>query len=378
MNSRSRGDASIFAPGNHRRLSKKSFVAVAVSLIVASVGLWLQAQSSAAVTSVSIEVENGTVSGDATKCSDTSASRGSLVRFSAATCRTFVNPVKKSTADPGVLLWQDQYYMVSTAGDPWFGISVSDDLVNWRSTGKNVFKGPGTHPWGTDRFWAPEIHRVGNRFAVYYSAADTTGRLAVGVATADNILGPYTDLGKPLIRMDFGVIDVNFFRDDNGRQYLYWKEDGGNTRIYAQEVNQAGTGFIGSPVVVIQKGLAWEGSKGIEGTWVMKKNGTYYMFYSGELYSADRYAVGVAKASSPLSTFTKKGDPILKSGPRWKGPGHNATAKVGTTDYMVYHAWDTKAGSGSRVALVDKISWVDGWPTIGNGLPTEGAQSYPR
>ncbi len=363
-----------------RQLSGRQLLNLVAICIIALVGTLLMLQTFAATSTASTEAEQGTVAGDAAKCTDASASQGSYVRFGTTSCKTYTNPVKSSTADPGVLLWENKYYMVSTSGDnPWFGISVSDNLIDWQSTGKNVFNGPGTHPWGKDRFWAPEIHRVGNGFAVYYSASDNTGRLVVGVATASNILGPYTDLGRPLVRNgSFGVIDVNFFRDDDGKQYLFWKEDSGSTRIFGQEIDQAGTGFIGSTVEVLRQSLNWEGSKGIEGPWMAKKDGMYYIYYSGELYLSDRYALGVARSSSPLGTFTKKGDPILKSGSRWKGPGHNSTAKVGDTDYMIYHAYDTIAGQGSRVALVDKITWVNGWPTVGNGLPTQTAQPYPR
>ncbi len=288
--------------------------------------------------------------------------------------KTYTNPIKDSTADPGVLLWNGRYYMVSTSGDPWFGIFVSDDLVNWQFTGKNIFHGPGSHPWGVDRFWAPELHLTGNEFALYYSAGDSSGRLCVGVATAAYILGPYSDLGKPLVRDIFGTIDANFFRDDDGRQFLYWKEDQGDTRIFAQEVDQSGTTFVGPRTVVLRKGLAWEGAKGVEGPWVMKKDGLYYMFYSGNLYSDPAYAIGVARSRDPLTAFTKMGDPILRSGKRWKGPGHNSVTQYGSDDYIVYHAWDTIPGLGERVGLLDKIVWTDGWPSVGGGTPSESPQ----
>ncbi len=360
------------------KLSSKSIKQISLAifvLLVAVIGSVL-IKSYAGSQNVSLELEDATTTGNIIKCPDQTASAGGFVKYGVTTCQTaFTNPVKLSTADPGVLKWDNRYYMVSTSGVPSFQIYYSDNLVTWRASGASVFNG--SHPWGIDRFWAPEIHRVGNRFAVYYSAGSSTG-LDVGVATADNILGPYTDLGQPLISETFGVIDVNFFRNDDGRQYLYWKEDTGNTRIFAQEVNQAGTTLIGPRNVVLQKGLAWEGSKGIEASWVMKKNGTYYMFYSGELYSSTLYAIGVASSSSPIGTFTKKGDPILRSSNRWKGPGHNSVVQVGASDYMVYHAWDSNAGVGDRVGLVDKITWVGSWPTVGTGVPTESTQPNPQ
>ncbi len=350
----------------------------AVVLVAAGVGSYI-VMSLATTASVGVEAESGQVAGKAASCSGPGAS-GNAVKFGWATCqqqhRTFTNPVFLNLPDPTVLAWEGKYYMVGTSGEPRYYISVSDDLVNWRASGTSVFNG--THPWGVSHFWAPELHRLANgSFAVYYSALGSGG-LRVGVATADNVLGPYTDLGRPLVsEAGYGVIDANFFLDDNGRQYLYWKEDGGDTRIFGQELDASGTRLIGERRVVLQKGLAWEGAKGIEGSWVMKKDGSYIMFYSGELYSSDRYAIGVARANSPLAGFSKKGDPILRSGTRWKGPGHNSVVRVGTTDYMVYHAWDRVPGADERDALIDKITWSGGWPAVANGRPTETAQPYP-
>lgn len=341
---------------------------------------WAVFKASATTYVTTHEAEAGLVSGLSAVCSNTTASAVQAVRFGSQSCASpaerYTNPIKQSTADPGVLRWNGTFYMVSTSGVPAFGIFASDDLVNWQFTGRSVFNG--THPWGKDRFWAPEIHRVGNRFAVYYSASDDTGALRIGVATADSILGPYTDLGRPLVKESYWTIDVNFFRDDHGRQYVFWKEDGGNTRFFGQEVDQSGTAFIGQRSTVLQKGLPWEGSKGIEAPWLTKHDGQYYMFYSGELYSSPAYAVGVARASSPLGQYTKKGDPILRSSNRWKGPGHNSVVQVSGTDYMVYHAWDRTAGVGDRIGLMDKIHWQNGWPAVNNGMPSETSQPYPQ
>jgi len=51
-----------------------------------------------------------------------------------------------------------------------------------------------------DAFWAPELHQIGNRFYCYFTARDSNNNaLAVGVAVADNILGPYQATGGPLV-----------------------------------------------------------------------------------------------------------------------------------------------------------------------------------
>jgi len=349
-------------------------------IIVFAVAGWFTFNAFADTLTVTSEAEAGALSGVAKSCQAANASANTSVRFGATDCnttgRTYANPIKLDTADPGVLAWEGRYYMVNTSNTALFQIFVSDDLVNWQTTNTSIYPS-GVHPWATKNFWAPELHRTANGFAFYYSAFDGTAN-RIGVATASNILGPYTDLGHPLIAATYASIDVNFFRDDDGKQYLFWKEDEGNTRIFGQEISADGTVLTGTPVVLMQKSLPWEETAGIEGPWLMKKNGQYYMFYSGAFFGSEAYSVGVAKAATPLGTYTKRADPILKSGNRWKGPGHNTVVSIGNNDYALYHAWDG-AITGNRVGMLDKITWeADGWPTIGYGTPTESPQPYPN
>lgn len=364
-------------------LALRRIVKVLVVAVIALSGWAFITSGRAATYSAPAEAEVATRAGKTAMCSDRTASAGAAIRFGHPMCalsgQTYTNPVKSGAADPGVFEYQGKYYMVTTySGTQWFAIYVSNDLVNWQVSGKSVFYGS-THPWGRDRFWAPEITQLADgRFAVYYTAGDSGGRLRIGVALANDILGPYTDLGRPLISdSSFSVIDAHYFRDDNGKQYLFWKEDSGNTRIFGQELTANGIGFVGSRATVLQKGLAWEGSKGIEGPWVTKRGGQYFMYYSGGLFSAPDYGVGVARSSTPLGSYVKRGDPILRTGNRWKGPGHNSIVRVGINDYMVYHAWDRSPGVGERWGMVDKITWVNGWPTIAGGVPTESQQPVP-
>jgi arabinan endo-1,5-alpha-L-arabinosidase len=352
-----------------------------IAILFAVIGAYITSITFGASSTAPLESEKGRLSGLAIACSQDTASAKSYVFFGTNNCNginlKYINPVKVQAADPAVIKVDNRYYMVWTSGTPYFYIFTSTDLVNWEWTFANVFSG--THPWGQDRFWAPEIHRVGNKFVAYYSAAKKTdGKLAVGAAVANSITGPYTDIGRPLVEDTFGVIDVNFFAAPNGNNYLYWKEDSGSTRIFGQQVDASGINFVGQRKVVLQKGLAWEGTKGIEAPWVTFKNNQYYMFYSGELYSSDKYAIGVARSLDPLGVFTKKGDPIVKSSAVWKGPGHNSFIDTGNDEFIVYHAYKFVAGQGERDTIIDKVTWLNNWPGIAGGIPSDTAQPYPR
>ena len=56
------------------------------------------------------------------------------------------------------------------------------------------------------------------------------GPLCIAVADAARPQGPYTDRG-PLVCQDAGSIDAMPIRDENGRRYLVWKEDGNSRKL---------------------------------------------------------------------------------------------------------------------------------------------------
>lgn len=298
----------------------------------------------------------------------------------------FANPVVPfDCPDPGVLGYEGYYYMVCTGGR--FPIRRSRDLVRWSDTGASVLPS-GAPSWAANGFrnWAPEIHRVGDRFVVYYTSVNGADVLSIGAAYADDALGPYTDRGAPLVEHADGVIDANYFRDDDGRHYLFYKIDGNAHRrptpIFVRELAPDGLSFAdGSSQVrvLVNDPGTWEGGV-VEASWTVRRGDTYYLFYSGNVYDS-RYRTGVARASSVTGPYEKLGPPILTNDGRWVGPGHGSVVRVGDDDWFFYHAWNASGGghdaSRGRFGLLDRIAWTDGWPRIGDGTPTETAQRWP-
>jgi beta-xylosidase len=278
---------------------------------------------------------------------------------------------------------QDTYYLYATTGGrpEAFSQYSSKDLVHWKSEG--YMFGPEDKPaWISGDYWAPDVHQQGDHYVAYYTARDKTGRLCIGVGTSQSPTGPWKDSGQPLIHdPHVGVIDPNCLVDEDGKKYLYWKGDSNDLRpqeptpIYVQELSQDGLSLVGDKREVLRNTLPWEADL-VEGTCTVKHDGMYYMFYSANAYWNDHYATGVARSSSPLGPFLKKGDPVLASGGKFAGPGHGTVAHgPDGQDYYVYHAWDAgKTGEpNSRNVLLDKISWgADGWPTIHGGTPSDG------
>ena len=114
----------------------------------------------------------------------------------------------------------------------------------------------------------------------------------------------------------------------------------------------------------------------------------YYLFYSGNSYHDDRYAVGVARSQTLDGPWEKHGAPILATSTDyhaspWAGPGHCSvigSGPDGTANmFMLYHAHPRKEDgtvvTHERWMLRDEVSWSDlGWPMVGSrgmvGAPT--------
>lgn len=297
----------------------------------------------------------------------------------------FVNPVIASDCpDPGVTRDGARYVLTctNTSGGGIFPIYTSPDLVSWTFRGKILADRPA---WANDRFWAPEIHEVSpGRYVAYYSAsARDNNRLSIGAATATAATGPFTDLGRPLIRDNNpGVIDAHYFAAADGRRFLTWKRDGNavgqRTPIFIQELEADGVTLRGAPSTILTNDQGWEGAL-VEGQWIVERGGYFYMFYSGNGYASTSYGVGVARASSPTGPYTKASGPILTTNGAWDGPGHGAVLKGPSGDWVhVYHAWvKGKAGQApGRFVLVDRVTWDNGWPKM-LGAPSKRSQPMP-
>ena len=289
------------------------------------------------------------------------------------------NPVQERCADPGVLRDGDRWYLTCTGGSGGnqYPIYESSDLLHWERVAW-IFPAGSAPAWASGNFWAPELHVIDGHYVAYFSAKNGDHN-AVGVASAANVLGPYVDRGTPLVPRAASTIDAHAIVAADGKPYLYFKLEGSPDTIWAHELAADGLALTTGPSTqLIASGLAWEQNV-VEAPWVIERDGMYYLFYSGAVYCNASYAVGVARAASPLGPFEKHGAPILASGERWVGPGHNAVTRgPDGLDYAVYHAYhlsdDTPTCAGGtgdnnqRHTLIDRVVIEDGWPKVISNL----------
>lgn len=101
--------------------------------------------------------------------------------------------------------------------------------------------------------------------------------------------------------------------------------DAMSTPIHAQRLADDSTRLVGEDTMVLKNDLEWEGHL-IEGPWVTRQQGRYWMFYAGNDFGTPAYGIGVAVADHPLGPYIKQGEPLLRSTKSWWAPGHASVA----------------------------------------------------
>ena len=306
-------------------------------------------------------------------------------------CATSVraNPLTTfSAADPCILNANGKTYLYHTGygrGQGAFPILVAKNasLTSWTQTG-TILRIGSFPAWAKNnsRYWAPEVHLIAGSYVSYFSGEDKHNRFCIGTAVADKPDGPFVARKSPLVSdAKVGLIDPTYYRDPvTGQGYVVWKVDGNGlspqipTNLVMQKVSSDGLTVIGKPWNILQNTAAWEGEL-VEGPSFLYRHGYYYLFYSGNVYSDDRYAVGVARSKSVAGPYEKyEGNPILKSDAHFSGPGHQFLVRGSQDQWTIfYHARDKsrQEGQSARLLMMDNVEWAaDGWPRINNGTPS--------
>ncbi|WP_325891779.1 glycoside hydrolase family 43 protein [Grimontia sp. NTOU-MAR1] len=289
------------------------------------------------------------------------------------------NPVisESNLADPHVIKHNGVYYMYPTSngrGSPArLYVYSSSDLRNW--TKHNV-----AFSKGVNELWAPDVfyHEATDTFYMYYTQSNSYTDIKIGIATSKTPYGPFDDKG---ILTD--GIDAHVFQDDDGQIYFYWTKAPagflGQGPIAVRKMDPLSpTRFIGEEKIVIRANQGWEniftGSPEAmfkfmpitEGAFIVKRNGTYYMLYSGGFFASVNYSTGYATSNSPMGDFTKSAkNPILSAFRQQglSGPGHVAVVENNNGGLSIIYHGKSKGeyveGGGDRYISEDTL-WFDG------------------
>ncbi|MBS1662639.1 MAG: discoidin domain-containing protein [Bacteroidetes bacterium] len=233
----------------------------------------------------------------------------------------------RATADPVIVTYKGDYYLFST--NQW-GYWWSHDMLNWKFQSKKFLR-----PWneGYDELCAPAVGIVGDTMLVFGSTY--TRKFTLWMST-----DPKNNVWKPLVdSFDIGGWDPAFFTDDDGRFYMY-NGSSNNFPLYSIELDRKTFKPIGTREETYRLQdwrYGWQRfgeyydntflDPFIEGSWMTKHNGKYYLQYGAPGTEFSGYADGVVVGDHPLgNNWTPQSDPLsFKPGGFARGAGHGAT-----------------------------------------------------
>ena len=296
--------------------------------------------------------------------------------------------------DPWVIYQDGFYYVTHTTGNDIRLYTTAKMSQLSTSRMSVVWSPPGTGP-ATRDIWAPELHRVNNRWYVYYAALvapNNQHRMYVlENEAADPLTGTWIARGELKLPDNRWAIDGTLLQQGN-KLYFAWSgwenaTDNGIQNIYLCTLSDPLTAN-GPRVRVSTPDYDWEkqGSPDVnEGPEFLTRNNRVFLVYSASHCNTDAYALGMLSATatadltSPAS-WTKTATPVF--GPSAAngayGVGHNgffqtpATTTGTREDWLIYHANpQANQGCGDRRSIrMQRFGWKsDDTPDFGSPVP---------
>jgi len=137
--------------------------------------------------------------------------------------------------------------------------------------------------------------------------------------------------------------------------------DAMSTPIFVQRLAADGRALEGERTVVLANDLDWEGHL-IEGPWVTRQRGRYWLFYAGNDFTNPAYGIGVAVADDLRGPYVKQAEPLLRSHPNWLAPGHASVAPgLDGEPQLFFHAYHPGTGgyNAFRALLTARLKFSD-------------------
>lgn len=291
--------------------------------------------------------------------------------------RTISNPLLPSGPDPWIVQDGETYYYMHTLGNR-LAIRKTSDLARLSEAKETtVWTPPETGP-NAQSIWAPELHRIGGAWYIYYTAAESghdddahRGIFVLEDRNDDPTRGQWTDRGR--LKTAYTGIDGTTFTEAGKRYFVYSPYVGPDSVLAIVAMSDPWT-LTGPETIIARPDLAWERQGGrqiLEGPEFLRgPKGHLFLSYSGSACWSDDYAIGLLSAdpgSDPLDarSWSKSPLPVIAKAPDQNvfAPGHNGffTVGGGRETWIVYHANpgpDMKC-TAKRAPRIQRVGWSD-------------------
>lgn len=240
----------------------------------------------------------------------------------------------RATADPVIVNYKGDYFLFATNQ---MGYWWSEDLYNWNFVSRSFLR-PEHKVY--DDLCAPSVWIQGDTMLVFGSTY--AKNFPIWMST-----DPKKDSWKEVVHeFEIGGWDPAHFVDEDGKLYMY---NGSSNQypLYGVELNRKTFAPIGTRkelLLLNDERFGWQRfgenldntflDPFIEGAWMTKHHGKYYLQYGAPATEFSGYADGVATSKSPLGPFEHQSLPLsYKPGGFARGAGHGATFQDSWKNY---------------------------------------------
>lgn len=307
------------------------------------------------------------------------------------------NPFIEERADPFILLHQQQYYFMGSVPEyDRLELRCARTLLGLRTAKPvTVWRKPDSGPC-SELIWAPELHRVCDRWVIYFSAAPSREmvddlfqhRMFALICDGDDPLNDtWSECHQIATPLDTFSLDATCCFHQGKHLYLWAQQNpdiDGNTCIYLAELSNPWT-IKGEPVLLSRPEFAWEkGGVGVnEAPTTLLHGDRLFVAYSAAA-TDENYAMGllwIDKDADPLQAgnWVKCDHAVLSTNIENQqfGPGHSCfTTDEQGREVLIYHTRNHAGMAGdakydpSRHTRLKYFCWgEDGMPDFGQPAP---------
>lgn len=302
---------------------------------------------------------------------------------------TFTNPVIAADwPDPAIYCQDGVYYSVATMLST---VRRSTNLIDWEDTGIDPLSKAARAKLHTisKNLWAPCVVKLNGKWVLYISLFISDFDCRVEALVSDSPTGPFEYAAEvvngPAVKI-LNTIDP-FVLEADGKVWMFvgscadgihrveLTADGLAAKPGAKYVHVAGRRNPGRRI--------WGEPGTWEGSYLLRRRGWWYLFFSGGIYSDHTYHLMVGRSRTIDGVFLNRegrpltegaAKPILCSGKgdKFYGPGHNGDVFTSADgrDWMFYHSHDTAFPKQARPTLLQELKWTaDDWPCFENDRP---------